>query len=323
MLKVGNKVIYTPIEDILSDFQQYMLRRGVNVFGDIKVAGNNIMIRCPIHKNGAERKPSCGVLRQDIDGTPAGTVHCFTCGYTASLEQLISYILGDKDSYITGQKWLLDTYVDNVVNVRQAISLPFDNSHITNPVKYISEEELDGYRYIHPYMYKRKLTDEVICLFDIGYDKDAKCITMPVNDKNGNCLFIARRSVVGKFFNYPSGVNKPVYGLDKIISHPPKSLIVCESVFNCLSCYVYGTTPAVAMLGTGTESQYKQLESIGVREFILGFDPDSAGYRARDRFFEYFKNKAFISYLDVPVGKDINDLSKEEFLSLKHIPMNY
>lgn len=322
MLKIGNKTIYVPVEDILSDFQQYMARRGENIFGDIKVTGNNAMIKCPIHKHGQERKPSCGVLVNDVNGTPSGTVHCFTCGYTASLPELISYLLGDKDTSQTGEKWLLDTYINNTDTLRPEIKLPF-NKPVEVEHEYISEDELDSYRYIHPYMYTRKLTDKVIDMFDIGYDKDAKCITMPVNDINGNCLFIARRSVVGKFFNYPTGVNKPVYGLDKIVKTKPKSLIICESVFNCLSCYVYGTIPAVAMLGTGTKEQYQQLDNLGIREFILGFDPDPAGIHARERFFEYFKNKAFISYLDVPVGKDINDLSKEEFDALKKVPMNY
>lgn len=322
MLKVGTKVINIPIEDVLSDFQDYMARRGESIFGELKVTGNNIMVKCPIHKNGQERKPSCGILVNDVGDTPAGTVHCFTCGYTASLPELFSYLLGDKDSAKTGEQWLLDTYINNIDNIRRPIQLAF-NSSKQPEVKYVSEEELDSYRYIHPYMYKRKLTDQVIDMFDIGYDKDAKCITMPVNDKDGRCLFIARRSVVGKFFNYPTNVEKPVYGLDKIVKLHPKSIIVCESVFNCLSCYVYGTTPAVALLGTGTAEQYKELEGLGIREFILGLDPDPAGIRGRNKFYEYFKNKAYISYLDVPEGKDINDLSKEEFLSLKKVPMNY
>lgn len=322
MITIDNKHINMPVEDVLLDFQAYMAHRGENVFGNVRVTGNNVMIKCPIHKNGQERKPSCGVLINDVGDTPAGTVHCFTCGYTASLPQLFSYLLGDKDSAKTGEQWLLDTYINNIDNVRKPIALPFNKPESSTPT-YVSEEELDSYRYIHPYMYTRKLTDNVIDMFDIGYDKDAKCITMPVNDKDGNCLFIARRSVLSKFFNYPQSVVKPVYGLDKIVKCKPRSVIVCESVFNCLSCYVYGAIPAVALLGTGTVEQYRELESLGIREFILGLDPDPAGIRGRNRFFEYFKNKALVSYLDVPVGKDINDLSLEEFQALKKVPMNY
>ena len=37
------------------------------------------------------------------------------------------------------------------------------------------------------------------------------CITFPIRDKEGNCLIVARRSVKGKYFNYPSKAKKSVY----------------------------------------------------------------------------------------------------------------
>ena len=39
-------------------------------------------------------------------------------------------------------------------------------------VTYVSEEELESYRFYHPYMWERKLTPEVVDKFDIGYDKE-------------------------------------------------------------------------------------------------------------------------------------------------------
>ena len=47
-------------------------------------------------------------------------------------------------------------------------------------------------------------------MFDIGYDKDRRAITFPVKDRQGRCLFIARRSVVGKEYNYPLGAVMPL-----------------------------------------------------------------------------------------------------------------
>ena len=37
---------------------------------------------------------------------------------------------------------------------------------------YITEEQLDKYRYTHPYLYKRGLTDEDIYKYDLGYDNN-------------------------------------------------------------------------------------------------------------------------------------------------------
>ena len=76
-------------------------------------------------------------------------------------------------------------------------------------------------------MYKRKLTDEVIEMFDVGYDIYTDCLTFPCNDEKGNCLFVTRRHTKTKFFHIPTGVEKPVYGLDKITSDM-KEVVVCE-----------------------------------------------------------------------------------------------
>ena len=93
---------------------------------------------------------------------------------------------------------------------------------------FVSEEERSADRCFDPYQKKRHLSDEIIEKFDIGYDahfrltkngNEIPCITIPVRDKDGKCLFIARRSVVGKIFHYPSDVDKPVcfqYEIEKM-----------------------------------------------------------------------------------------------------------
>ena len=208
-----------------------------------------------------------------------------------------------------------------------------DNSN-SNQLTYVSEEELDSYRYTHPYMYKRKLTDDVIERFDIGYDKNTRCITFPVRNINGKTLFIARRSVVSKFFNYPQGVEKPLYGLYEIMQTreqrkkylkpeyvDPQEIIVCESMIDALTCWVYGKY-AVALNGLGNYLQFEQLRNLPCRELILATDNDEAGAKARERIRKYVKNKIIsqYDYDSFPDGaKDINDLTKEQFEALRKI----
>lgn len=43
----------------------------------------------------------------------------------------------------------------------------FGDANNSNSAGYIREQELDKYRYIHPYMYERELTDKIIERFDI------------------------------------------------------------------------------------------------------------------------------------------------------------
>ena len=294
--------------------------------------GGDVQVCCPYHKNGMERRPSAGIRKSD------GMFHCFACNEVHTLPEVISYCFGHEDDILGkfGWNWLLKNFAiikteerkDVELNLRRDI-LAIKDKLVDNKKNFVTEEELDKYRYIHPYMYERKLTDEIIELFDIGFDKDSECITFPVRDINGNCLFIARRSVKTKFFSYPQGVEKPLYGLYelshynddiKTFSGLPadcSEVIVCESMIDALTCWVYGKY-AVALNGLGNESQLKQLRELPCRKLILATDMDDAGKKARVRIKKNIKNKLITEYTwDINMAKDINDMTKEQFLHLE------
>ena len=63
------------------------------------------------------------------------------------------------------------------------------------------------------YGWQRGFNPEVVELFDVGYDKKTNSLTLPVRDSLGRTLFVGRRRVDRKFFHYPKGVSKPVYGV--------------------------------------------------------------------------------------------------------------
>ena len=348
MLEIDKTQINADLYDILLELKQQLSYNGVQLFHKIEPGNElnkDVQVCCPYHKEGQEKRPSAGFRKKD------GLFHCFTCGEVHSLPEVISHCFGKNDNGLFGWSWLLKNYVTAEREERKDVEITFerdsvshkggilDNSNSNQPV-YVSEEELDSYRYTHPYMYKRKLTDEVIELFDIGYDKNTRCITFPVRDKNGNTLFIARRSVVSKFFNYPQGVEKPLYGLYEYIRiqseiskgimmlrYPPKlvdslkEVIVCESMIDALTCWVYGKY-AVALNGLGNYLQFEQLRNLPCRELILATDNDEAGAKARERIRKHVKNKIIsqYDYDSFPDGaKDINDLTKEQFEALRKI----
>ena len=307
-----------------------------------KIAGDYYSVYCPFHSNGQERRPSCGVLihEQYRNGQlyPEGWWHCFTCGIAKSMKQAVEDILsshpvssdireelnrliGD-DLAVESSHLVSSKEVDSIIS-RFAIKNIHQMSN--KKVTYISEEELASYRYVVPYMYERKLTDQIINKYDIGVDmhfipyggkKEVPCITFPVRDKNGNVLFILRRAISSKRFFIPDDVQKPVYGIYEL----PKGIntvVVCESCFNALTSVRYGK-PAVALLGTGTPYQIEQLKRLGVSNFILALDPDEGGRRGTARLRKALKSCAVVwSYVGIPEGKDINDLTEEEFNNLE------
>ena len=137
-----------------------------------------------------------------------------------------------------------------------------------------------------------------------------------MRNTQGDVVFVARRSVEGKYFNYPRNVEKPVYGLYELPKNCSR-VVICESFFNALTCIAYGW-PAVALMGTGTPHQIDMLKRSGIREFVLGFDPDEAGDRATKKWRRALRDVGVVwSFEGIPEGKDINDLTLDEFNSLK------
>ena len=317
--------------DILIELRNELNSNGIELLSKMKDGPYNVQVCCPYHKNGQERRPSAGIRKED------GLFHCLACGETHSLQEMISHCFGRTDDTvgIFGWQWLLKNFA--TVQIEERKDVVIDCSRFVRSDSdrddrgYISEVELDKYRYIHPYMYKRGLTDGVIELFDVGYDAETDCITFPIRDTKGNCLFVARRSVRTKWFNYPVGAEKPLYGLYELYHKPltvqknqigfrggkifPGEVIVTESMLDALSFWTIGKY-AVALNGLGNELQFQQLRDLPCRKLILATDNDRAGREARKRIRQNVQNKLITEYIFPDNRKDANECTKEE---LKHL----
>jgi DNA primase len=328
MIKLQDAIIQSDTQSILDMLKFDLAQHGVNRFHLFRNNGDNVQTNCPFHKNGQERKPSFGV-NGEID-----KCHCFSCGWVGTIEEMISELYGYQDEGKFGKRWLIKRFntveietrpnIMEGFNVRRGVTFNhgknFANAETDRQIdgtgSGITEEELDKYRYIHPYMYERGLTDEIIERFDIGYDRERKEITFPVRDIEGRCVFIAGRSVKQKFFRLPKGFDKPIYCADKFRAGAYRTAYITESFLNCLTCWKYDK-PAMAMIGTGNKKQYEILNRLPVREYILAFDPDEAGRKATERFRKNVHGK-IIKELVYSDNRDINDL-QEEFLNCKII----
>lgn len=319
------------IVDKLSDYS--LIRKS-------RVVGEWYQCYCPFHNGGNEKKPSFGILLNDQyrNGKyyPAGFSHCFACSWAKSLPDTITEILKNKNIGKSGLDWLTENIpgfeaeeVDFDFLIPQTIFQSLQSSYAVDYINskiiqectsYVPESELASYRLTVPYMYQRGLTDEIIERYDIGFDanyipsgrkKPVPCVTFPVKDKQGNTLFLCRRSIEGKHFFMPSNITKSVYGLYEL----PKnctSVVVCESCFNALTATKYGYN-AVALLGTGTPYEVEQLKQLGVQEFVLCLDGDEAGHKGASKLKRALSKCAIVWTIDMPVDKDVNDCTKEEF----------
>jgi hypothetical protein len=252
-------------------------------------------------------------------------VHCFTCQKTVDLPEFVSNCFGKNDAGAFGWNWLLKNFmsIEAGGNRNVKLNIARGNSSGTvsnNNTDYVSENILENYRWTHPYWAERGIVDETIIeLFDLGYDKETKCITFPVRDINGNCLFVAKRNVNTKFFNYPQGVKKPLYGLyelhESYKEEYPTKVFVTESMIDCILLWQAGYS-AVAMNGLGNSIQMRQLRDLPCRTLIIATDNDDAGWDAYERLKSQIHNKVLYR-VDFPKDrKDIGEMSSEEIRNL-------
>lgn len=313
-ITIGNKVITTPVETIVKQLKRELTNGKLK---DIEPRnGQNIKVTCPCHKDGFERNPSCYVFVDENDKqTQLGQVHCFTCGYTASLPQFIGYCFDEFDNEESfGNEWLLNRCETAFLSEVEYLP-PIELKKPVKVDKSIDESVLKTFNYYHDYMWKRKLTKEVVDLFEIGYDIDKNMITFPVRDEYGKLMFITKRSVSTKFFEIPEKVEKPVYLLYHILKHKIKHVAVVESQINALYLWSLGI-PAVALFGTGSPHQYEILKRSGIRSFSLYFDGDEAGQKGSRRFRYNMPKDIMITEYQLPAGKDVNNLSLEQIQNL-------
>ena len=196
-----------------------------------RISGDWYQCYCPFHNAGQEKKPSFGILLHDQyrNGVsyPAGFGHCFTCAFAGTLPEMISEMLKTRNITTSASEWLAENVpgyqpeeierlipqnIADILSSKLAVNNILDQ--LNQKVEYVSEEELAKYRFTVPYMYERKLTDEVIAEYDVGYDanwipegrkKPVPCITFPVHDKFGNTVCIIRRAIATKLYHVPAG----------------------------------------------------------------------------------------------------------------------
>jgi DNA primase len=326
-LIIKNKIINAPIDVILKKLRE---ETGNHYFRQILNKGNNWSVTCPFHKNGQESHPSCQVYCGDSSDVEYGVFHCFTCGTTSPLYTVVGYCFGKDDEF--GKDWLIDNFGTLVFTVNETIddiTIPNITKSVLDRCKYkdsylpqdryLDESILQQYNYYHEYMWKRKLSKDIVDLFEVGYNPKEECITFPVRDEKGGLKLITQRSVKTKYFYIQEDSEKPIYLLYYILKNNIiNNVWVCESQINCLYLWSLGI-PAIALFGTGSAYQYNLLNKTGIRSYTLAFDGDDAGDKGTQRFLSNIRKDVLVNIAKLPRGKDVNDLTPEQIQNLEII----
>lgn len=253
---------------------------------------------------------------------PFGYGRCWACGQGWSLVDIVTQITKSD-----GTEWLISH------GYLQDVSTPDFNSLIggwkfTQPQTiefkstYTEEQVKEFSQWYHPYLNSRHISPFTAAKFKLGYDAEHKSVTFPIYDIEGNLITVTERNVDNKRFMLEKNVPKYIYLLDNAVKFEHeclkcfgelKPIFVVESQINALTLEEWGFT-AIALMGTGCPYQYELIKNnLLTRSFYLCFDGDDAGDEGANRFIVNFPHSIKVN---IPRGKDVNDLDYDKFISL-------
>jgi DNA primase len=326
MIEIWGTPVIAEVGDILDLLILELRASGSHLLEDRKETNKNIMLTCIAHGDGSERKPSMGISTEDVvrggKEYKAGIVNCFTCGYTADMPTFVSHCFGHNDAGYQGFKWITANFVNLSIENRRDLDLDMSRNTFSDAQNAgIEESELALYRFIHPYMYDRKLTDKVIDYFDVGYDREKDCLTFPVHHhETGQAMFFQRRAIGRKQFlnDVTTLKGEMLYGLYQVYQNLSwiEEIYVVESPIDALTLWTRRKAGVATMQAIPTSHQIKLLKKLPVRAIVCAQDNDDAGDNGARRLKEELGN-AKIVYRAMFSGKDINDLDEEQIDNLK------
>lgn len=309
-LRIGNYIINAPIFDILKKLKSELTNGKLARMED---KGDWVRITCPVHSDGHESNPSCGVYVGDDLNTEYGYTHCFTCGIACNFIQCVAYCLDSDYSY--AKSWLTTNY--GVKSSEQELQLePIILNDNKEKDEYLDESVLSNFTSWHPYLEKRKLIPKVCTEFKVCYDPKSECVVFPVYDEKGKLWMLTRRSVKNKTFIIDKNKDKPVYLMYYIRQHGIKEVTVMESQINALTGWGWGV-PSVATFGCNvTNKQMEVFNKSGLQHIYLCYDGDDAGIHGTKRFLERINKNILVDVIIMDKGKDVNDITEERFNQL-------
>lgn len=308
-LVIDGHVIDTPIKTILDAIKRE-LKNGK--LASIEKKGDNYRVTCPSHKGGHEQNPSCQIYCGNKADVEYGHMFCFTCGESGPLYHFVAECFDEPDEF--GKRWLLSHFGNTLIDRMNYVpEFKLDSKEYA---EYLDDEILNEFENWHPYMEQRRMTPEIVKFLKIKYDPKTECIVFPVYDENDRLYMLTRRSVKDKRFIIDKNKEKPIYLFNIIKKNKIKEVTVVESQINAITLMTYGI-PAIATFGCNiTDHQFELLNKSDIRHYYICFDGDEAGIKGTKKFIRNINKDAMIDVIIMPEGKDVNDLTEEEFNKL-------
>lgn len=317
------------IKEIIDVLQRDLQKQGIHYLSKVKRVNNNLMVTCPYHGGGREHSPSCGILLKDRGTSSkvykAGTVHCFACGETHTLEEMISHVYGKNDRGHYGREWLLEHF--QILSTEEIV---FDFEFSIEPLK-VSEVEYKSFKQYHPYYASRGVSQKIVEAFDLGFDEGTRSITLPLFDKSGKCIMVIRRALDEHVYMNTSGANKTssLFGIQMVYKLLPKLidepyLFIVEGPFDVLKMWQHGYPAVGIMQAAVSQTQIALIERMPFNNIVIATDNDVAGRDVVPKLANALGKTKHIYVMKYPSGvKDPGDMTKEQLKEIQIVEYKY
>jgi DNA primase len=267
---------------------------------------SDFIIFCSFHSN--TRTPAGEVHKSN------GTFFCFSCQKVADLVELVMHVSGrtyfEAVRFIKGKEQENDLEIE--INKKLYIKtdyVPYDELII----KRLNNQMLDSDR-AKNYMLYRKITQDSIIKFALGYSEKQDMVTIPVHSPEGIPVGFVGRSIEGKDFKNTPGLpkSKTLFNLHRVKT--ADRVYVVESSFDAIRLDQVGF-PAVATLGANVSNSQTELLQKYFNNIIVIADNDEAGGNMKDKIIEKLGSRVSVIQLNKEY-KDIGDMPDEEIQKL-------
>lgn len=307
VLRIDKYIIETPLLEII---QRVRVEITNGKLRDIKPGTEDIVVTCPHHSDGRERKAACNVYIGNNEKIPYGFTRCFVCDFKTDFVGFVAECFNSSKEF--AKEWLITNYgeaSDDYIFMGEDIEI-----NTRKKSKILDESILDQFQSWTPYLQKRKLNRSICEKLKVKYDSKNRQVIFPVYDINNNLKMLARRNIDTKFFYLDREQDKEVYCLNIIQKNNVKNCILTEGPIDALTGWSFGY-PTIATLGNVSDYQIEQINKSCLNTIYIATDNDTIGNKIRQHIKNKLDKRIIVFDINIPKPyKDLNDLDYETFL---------
>ncbi|GAA0840641.1 hypothetical protein GCM10008915_36620 [Bifidobacterium pullorum subsp. gallinarum] len=179
---------------------------------------------------------------------------------------------------------------------------------------------LDRYKWRHPYLGRRSISEPVQRLMRIGFDRDRNAVVIPWFNPDGTLGAIKYRRVDTKVFWYERGgrpIREMLYGIDVVYARRLRKVALVEAEVDAMTLMSAGI-PAMATGGAKSWNAGKRdmIARSPIEEIVVIRDIDAAGRAWRNRIASDLRGIVRLECAIIPsYVKDVNEYANIKGLS--------